>query len=122
MFDEVGQLRVVEPLQQAVRRHHRDVLAGRHDDVVAAGPAGGAELRDHLLVRAVAVELHGHAGLAEGVQVAGVVVVAPAVDVELVLDLAVGAGGCGERGLAAAAGEREARAGDDEAARAGRGA
>src|SRR5690606_29199662 len=92
---QVGDELQVELGEQAVLHHLRDEWAGRDDNVVAAGAAGGDELRDHLFVRVERVE--GDLGAQLGGEVGQhfrVVVVTPGVDGEVVLKGASGGTGC----------------------------
>ncbi|VTR67978.1 hypothetical protein DESC_660105 [Desulfosarcina cetonica] len=59
---QVGDLAVIEGLNQMLVDQDRHDIVGRHDDVVLADPAG-LQLGDHLLVVLIDVQTHFDAGL-----------------------------------------------------------
>src|SRR5690606_7609898 len=129
---DVGDEVAVELVEQPVLDQLGDEHARRNDDVVAGGALRGDELGDHLLVGAVGVERDARAQLGgEVLEHARVVVVAPGVDRERVLELAAGGDGGGtsaggraggeHHGGADAAGDGEEAASGELAAHEGRG-
>ena len=106
--DHVGQLRLVELLEQTVLDHLRDVRAGGHDDVEPAGALRCLQLGDEVFVARVVADLHLDAEVLFGQRTddVGIVVLAPGVHVQaarrLVGDSAVVAGGNAKPGTAVA--------------------
>ena len=82
--DHVGQLRLVELLEQTVLDHLRDVRAGGHDDVEPAGALRCLQLGDEVFVARVVADLHLDAEVLFGQRTddVGIVVVAPGVHVQ----------------------------------------
>jgi hypothetical protein len=100
---EVRDLREVQLGEQVELHHLRDVDARRHHDVVAARALGRRQLRDHLLVRGVDVDLRGGAVVVrELLEQLRVVVLGPVVEVQLVLEIGGDPPGAAGRTLAAA--------------------